>query len=67
MISEMKIRGNIDRWEAVKFSVESKENDQGRRLRTIDAHLLVWEAEGKKIQNEDRLVDCFNQQDARFP
>ena len=29
MVSVMKISGNIDSWENVRFSVEIKENDQG--------------------------------------
>ena len=29
MVSVMKISGNIDSWETVRFSLESKENDQG--------------------------------------
>ena len=29
MISVMKVCGSIDRWGAVRFSVERKDNDQG--------------------------------------
>ena len=61
MISAMEIRGNIDCWEAVRFSVERKENDQGWRLLILYPHLFIWEAERIRLQNEDKLVDCRNQ------
>ena len=61
MISVMKNCGNINCWEAVRFSLERKENDQEGRLRIIYSHLLVWEAESKILQNTDRLVDCCKQ------
>ena len=56
-----KNRGNIDYWEAVRFSAEGKENDQGGRIQIIYPHLLVWEAEGKILQNVDSFVDGCNQ------
>ena len=61
MILVMKTRGNINCWEAARFSVERKENDEEGRLRIIYSHLLVWEAESKILQNVDRLVDCCHQ------
>ena len=61
MISMVKIRGNIDNWETVRFSVERKENYQRGRLRTIYPHLLVWEAGRIRLQNADRIVNCCNQ------
>ena len=62
MIPAMEIRGNVDCWKAVRFSVERKDIDQGGRLRIIYPHLLItWEAERIRLQNEDRLVSCCNQ------
>ena len=54
MIPEMKSRRNIDCWEAERFSVERKENDQGEQLRIICPYLLIWEAKRMRFQNADR-------------
>ena len=61
MIIVTKKSGNIDCWEAVRFPVERKENDQVGRLRIIYPHLLIWEGEIIRLPNADRLVDCCNQ------
>ena len=61
MLSVMKVRENINCWEPVRFSVERKQNNQGGWLRIIYPHLLVWEAEGKRLKNGDKLVDCCSQ------
>ena len=61
MIAVIKTRGSINCWEAVRFSVTRKDNDQGGRLLIIYPYLLVWEAERKILQNVDVLVDCCNQ------
>ena len=54
MISVMKFAEVLT---AGRFPVERKENDQGKRLRTIYPHFLVWEAEKISLQNNDLCTE----------
>ena len=52
MISGLKFRRNIEIWEAVRFPVERKENDQ-ESIYESSPGLLIWEAERIRFQNAD--------------
>ena len=45
MLLMMEIRRSIESWEAVRFPVERKKNDQRGAATNLYPHLLVWEAE----------------------